>query len=916
MTECWINSSSTIKQIDGYHSFNTEKYINKSGGVIVYVKQKWSPNVLEPDLKEANCLIVDVPSVFTVLGIYRSPSFRDTTTFVSELDRNLKLLKPTPCLMIAGDLNINILDAESGDENTSSCLNLLFEHRLIPAINVPTHFKSCIDHIFVPANTAAESVVCQTDLTDHSIVMVGIACKIKKALQRHKYIIDYAGLKSDVEKIDWQIIIRKNSLEEDASNFSNAISESIQKNCQMVRISHSKFNIKPWMTPGLIRCSKHRDKLHKECRNFPEDENKKFIYTRYRNFYVSLLRKLKSEFESKELRESKNCPKKLWNTINKLSHRRPKNSKSGAQELLASKNDPQQSNPLDRCNSFFSSVGKNLASSILTRLNESQESLAAKIKNTFTPLQSLFLSPTDEQEVSDLIQNLDLRSSPGIDNISNKVLKAISKSIIKPLTCLFNHSIESGTFPKVWKTAVVIPIHKEAAKDDPSNYRPISLLSNLSKLLERIIHKRLVSYLESNGLITNSQFGFRRGKSTEDAVTLLTNIVSTHLDSGHCCIGVFLDLAKAFDTVSVPILLKKLESYGIRGTALDWFTSYLTERKQCVRIDNHVSKMSSINFGVPQGSILGPTLFILYINDITTIPLQNADVICYADDTAVIFKDSTWDLVQRKAENGMRMISEWLTLNILTLNTAKTKFLCFHKTLASGPTHRLNQLQIHTCHGHPTATCNCDSISKVCSLKYLGVTIDEKLNFKEHIAVMSGRVRKMIHVMRNLRDASDGKTLKMVYLALCQSILNYCILAWGGAAQSSLISLERAQRGVLKVALFKPVLYPTAALFEEAQVLSVRRLFILRAVIHTHKTVIASSNYNELLKKRVFKIPTPITKTSFSHRFSRFLLPYTYNKMVNICHFQNSSVHEAKTLATKLLLQWSYDQAENILKSI
>ncbi|KAL0810096.1 hypothetical protein ABMA28_010904 [Loxostege sticticalis] len=164
--------------------------------------------------------------------------------------------------------------------------------------------------------------------------------------------------------------------------------------------------------------------------------------------------------------------------------------------------------------------------------------------------------------------------------------------------------------------------------------------------------------------------------------------------------------------------------------------------------------------------------------------------------------------------------------------------------------------------------------------------------------------------MRNLRDAADGKTLKTVYLALCQSIINYCILAWGGAAQSSLINLERAQRGVLKVALFKPLLYPTAALYEEAEVLSVRKLFVVRVVAHTHKKTLAMDGYEELLKKRVFKIPSVATKTSFSHRCGPFLFPYIYNKMVNLGDLKQCSVSEVKRLVTNMLLKWSYDKTE------
>lgn len=364
----------------------------------------------------------------------------------------------------------------------------------------------------------------------------------------------------------------------------------------------------------------------------------------------------------------------------------------------------------------------------------------------------------------------------------------------------------------------------------------------------------------------------------------------------------------------MPILLNKLLNYGIRGTALNWFSSYLSRRKQSIRIGNELSRVKTIEFGVPQGSILGPTLFSLYINDIFTVPVINAEIICYADDTALIFYDMTWNQALQRGEDGMRLISQWLNSNLLTLNMAKTKYLCFHKTKISAPSN-VDGLKIHTCKEDLEDSCKCGTILRADSLRYLGIVLDENLNFKLHIALTSGRVRKVINIMRNLRGSADGKTLRTVYFALCQSIINYCILAWGGAAQTSLISLERAQRGVLKTALFKPMLFSTTALYEEAGVLSVRKLFIAKAVTYTHKEIILSQGYQKLLNKRVFKLPTPSFNTSFAHRFGSFLLPHIYNKFIKIVDLKNKSVHETKVHVSKMLQHWTYDETEKFLRS-
>lgn len=729
--------------------------------------------------------------------------------------------------------------------------------------------------------------------------------------KRSRLKADYCGLYKELESVDWSPVVQASNVDDAVSLFSTIVSNAISKNSKMIQVSHSKFCIHPWMTPGLIRCSKQRDKLHRISKQFPNDATKKLIYTRYRNFYIKLLRNLKTEYEKKELLANTKTPKKLWQTINKIAHR--KLSTPTAHDLIKIKKSEKES--LNVCNDYFSSVGQNLANVILSKDNETQESLAAKVKVNPPTLNSIYMSPTDNNEVLSLIQKLNPNSSPGLDSIDNKILKAIGPEIAEPLAAIFNLSIESGIFPKAWKIAAVVPIHKGNAKNEPSNYRPISLLGSFSKLLERIVNKRIVSYLERNSILTERQFGFRKGISTEDAVTLLTETVSTQLDEGRACVGVFLDLAKAFDTVSIPILLRKLEAYGFRGTTLRWFTSYLTERSQRVKVGEHLSDLRPVPFGVPQGSILGPTLFLLYINDISLLPLQNAEILCYADDTAIIFRGSSWEDVCEQVENGMSQVSIWLKQNILTLNTAKTKFLCFHKTSASAPKLQ-RDIKVHNrnCINAPVPNCTCDHMSRTKTVRYLGIMIDENLNFREQVSAVSGRVRKLIHTIKLLRESADFSLLKAIYLALGQSIINYCILAWGGLTSSVILKLERAQRAVLKVALKKPIRYPTSDLYNDAQVLSVRKLYLIRVALYIHRKVLSSSNYNTLLKNRIFKLPVTAVKTTFARHFSIFLYPRIYNRLVRLYEFKEHSIFEAKKVLSKNLMHLSYVDTENVIK--
>lgn len=263
-------------------------------------------------------------------------------------------------------------------------------------------------------------------------------------------------------------------------------------------------------------------------------------------------------------------------------------------------------------------------------------------------------------------------SAPGWDNIPTSLLKSGEKIIVPVISHLANLCFEQGVFPSAFKLALITPVHKGGDKTDPSNYRPISVLLSISKILEKLINRRLVNYLTKLNILSTSQFGFRQGLSTEDAVMALTSVVIDKVDNRNKCLAVFLDLKKAFDTVSIPILLSRFENIGISGSALQLLTQYANERKQRVKIGEYTSQEETISFGVPQGSVLGPTMFLLYINSLCNMKLDKGHIFSYANDTAIVFEGKTWDDVRKSTENGLMSVKNWLDSNLLTLSLVKT----------------------------------------------------------------------------------------------------------------------------------------------------------------------------------------------------------------------------------------------------
>lgn len=905
LTECRLSDSTIIEDIPGYKSYATKHNINQNGGVVAYIHSSLSAEVVEPNLNESCSLLINISNHTSILGIYRSPSFANTNNYLISLDQILNNLRDKQCLIVAGDININTLDPEASDY---LCLNM--EHGLEPVISKPTRLNACLDHIFIKTRHQAIGVVCDADITDHKIAILGLSMRTTHKTNdrpRHKNITDLDETCKELESVDWSFIRDLTCIDAAVDAFMNVIKDAIARNSKTVKISRTKHVIRPWMTPGLLRCSRHRDRLHAKLKQNPHDEEAKIIYRRYRNFYFDIVRKAKNSYEQDTLQRNSKDTKELWKSVKKICN--TKANVNHPTELLTISNCPTAS--LDNCNAFFSTIGQKLASDIISKSNVTENELASNVRTVNSPGHSFFMTPTDKEEVLSIISQLRTDSAPGADGITASFIKYARNILANPLADLFNLSLSTNRFPGSWKIASVTPVHKGGPKEAPGNYRPISLLSIFSKILEKIVNKRLTTYIEKNGLLSPRQFGFRRHRSTEDAITLLTEHIAKSLDSDKKCVGVFLDLAKAFDTVSSKILIRKLEGIGVRGHALEWFRSYLSDRKQFTKVGQHKSNLLPVSYGVPQGSILGPTLFTIYLNDIHDLSLPNAEVICYADDTVVLFTGKNWNSTKESAERGMSYVHQWLKRNLLTLNYSKTTFMCFHKTAASSPAD-VESIKIHACLSS-SLLCTCKSILRSKVTKYLGIMIDENLNFKTHTQQLVKRIRKISGILRKLRDVAGKNLLIGIYKALCESLTGYCISIWGSAAKTTLLGVERATRSILKIMLKRPFRYSTTTLYKEAEVLTVRQLFILKSCLISHKRLLGSELHETLLNKRVFKLPIPTIKTHFASRFGESLRVRVYNSVVANCDIKNCSVLEAKSVITKLLLNMDYTSTEDLL---
>ena len=540
-------------------------------------------------------------------------------------------------------------------------------------------------------------------------------------------------------------------------------------------IPHKQVRIRPqdlpWINGTIRKLMRKRNRLYKKYKRNKTVENYE-SFKDIRNNVTSSLRKSKKEYFKSladKLKSASLATSDYWKTLK--SFIKPSVNTSIPPICHNGSYISDSSDKAKLLNDFFVSQ---------TSLDDS----TATLPNTDLPanntLHNIIIT---EEEVRSVLQTLKLGKSSGPDNINNRILKEIAYPISKPLCDLFNYSLSQGIFPDVWKQANVSPLYK---KDDPSlvcNYRPISLLSSIGKVMEKIIHKHMFNYFNDHSIITCLQSGFVPGDSTVNQLVDIYNTFCKALDNGLEVRAVFCDISKAFDRVWHKGLIYKLKRAGINGLLLDWLSDYLTNRKQRVVIPGGRSDWQFIRAGVPQGSILGPLLFLLYINDIVT-DIQSC-VRLFADDTSLyIIVDnpiSAAEMINTDLETIHRWAEKWL----VKFNPSKSESL-----LVSRKNNR---------NMHPPLIMNTVYINEVQHHKHLGVILSNDGTWHEHINLITSKAWQKIYVMRKLKFMLDRDSLNKIYISFVRPTLEYANIVWDNCTQYEANAIEKIQTEAARI---------------------------------------------------------------------------------------------------------------------
>lgn len=586
--------------------------------------------------------------------------------------------------------------------------------------------------------------------------------------------------------IHWKDIYKCNNANEEFNMFLqifvDCVNQVLPKVTYHQTINKTNNHKKEWMDKECFLSRDHVKHCFTQQKNNPSNLKFESLYVEAKKKHITLLQSKKKTFNTQKILSSENISKSTWDVIknNTLSNRKDKHY---INEIKYNKTFHNPSQIAECFSSYFASYTQTLKlNSNLTRKD---------LKNLNTPsTNSLYFEEITEKEILDIIKNLKNSSSTDVYDLNSTIVKIAARHISKPLKHIFSRCLEEGIFPNKLKTSKIVPIYKKGDPKDIINYRPIAILPIFSKIFEKVIHKRLVKFFDKYSLFSKNQHGFRRNKSTKTATFEVYQELLEHLNNNMISISVFLDLSKAFDCVNHKLLLYKLQHWGIRGNTLNLLKSYLEDREIIVQINSSngiaLSSAKHITEGVPQGSILGPLLYLIYTNDFT-VSMEGIASTMYADDTSM-------QICSTNAHNAIPTVleviehaTEWFSSNDLIINKDKTKLL--HCAPSNSAKYHSNILTLK----------NSLPFEFPESLNFLGLILDYNLKWSSHIDALAKKLSKAVFALRIIHQNCSKAAALTLYYGLIYSKLNYGIIFWGQASSLLLSRIFRLQKRAVRI---------------------------------------------------------------------------------------------------------------------
>ncbi len=897
--EIWAAKNAQTTRLENYQDIILQTREGKRGGGLgIYLKQNLSYEIidelsyiLEGEFETQFIKVFFGKNKFKIIGnIYRIPG-GNLNTFIEWFGEKLTFLKTDPVLkksdeiIFGGDFNANFLNFDSHNQ-TNDLLNLLISSSFLPMITLPTRIcqnsATLIDNIFSNKKQEFyESGLIMSSISDHlPIFYLNVTCEKNTSNQKQYY---YDMSPNNVEKFkeklssqNWDSVTNNNIPRTAFESFGDILEKYFKESFPLKEkcVNKGKVPINPWMSQELLKIRKAKNRAFKNKLKYRTEsaENK---FKCLNNKFKKLARKEKKKYYHERFEDCVSDIRKTWSLINSIVKKKKCKNDVPCVFTDEQKSYNTFSEIANGFNDFFVDVGPRLSESVPQSSKSFRDFLGDQYDEEF-----------NFQEVNSFIINTTLsklksKSSVGNDNISMKLLKEIMPLIIMPIIHLFNLSLKTGYIPDNYKCAKIIPIYKAGEKDRFDNYRPISILPALSKLLEKIVAFQMIRYLEGNKMLYQHQYGFRRSRDTQQPLIHLINKVYDGLNKpqSEYSACVFLDLKKAFDTCDIPILLSKLKHYGFKGVSAKWFQNYLTNRKQYVEINGVKSEEKVLTHGVPQGSVIGPILFLLYINDLP----NSTTLFCslFADDTIFCKTSSNLDTIKKLLNEELDKASVWFRANKLSLNVSKTKFMVFRLS-SMQPVNNNFRIFIN---GEEVERISNESETK--SFKFVGVHLDEFLNWNEHTKMVKNKVSSSLYALNQIKNVLPSKTLKTIYSSMILPHLNYSNITWGLSKSKDIDQIRKQQKRAIRIIVGANYNAHTEILFGQSKILKFDDLVNINIINFTskffHKKLPESFDnmFKVLSSQRSKKLLISIPKTKHLEYFPAVSFPKLWNNLRN-----------------------------------
>jgi Reverse transcriptase (RNA-dependent DNA polymerase) len=899
LTEIYIKENEKSKyNLPNFELFINPRNTNKAGGLICYVKDNIECKECNINFTNAEIIRIKINNNLIINAIYRPPN-SNKLMFIKELKDKMLKNEDTNNSLIIGDINLNLFDQTETHICKYEDKMSKYSHKKLLYYPTREEFRldklssTLIDHIYFKYEKdydPIKSFVVETKITDH--YMIGCIIENKNVQNNHQNVTDfkinYKKLNRLISNFNWEVFCKY----EGANEIYLNVKEKLE--CFKSQCIEEKYNTKggskrdkSWCSEKIKICIYMRDRLFRKSKNSPNVTAYREEYKKYRNKVNQLIKNAKIEYYTKKFNNNISNVKKTWEILNNLLGKEVNNIDSIIIKHMSG---------LYNLNDIVENFAKYFIESVDKIVNNCPIKLCEQIIET-PAQQSMFLPKLTCTDTKNILDLLDKNKGPGVDGITMNDIKNGGESMLKCITTLVNNFIIKSEFPKDVKMSMIRPIFKSGKHDLFENYRPVSILNLVEKIGQKHVEIHFTKYLLDFDIIDKNQYAYQKNKSTNLAISEVSNYINSKLAENKHVLCLFVDLSKAFDTVDPDLLCEDLEKIGIRGPVNKLMESMLKQRKMKVKVGKQLSNEKNLNRGVVQGGIMSAKWFLIYINEIANV-LGLCKIFMFADDLLIVASDDIFEEAEQKLQTDFDKLLEWSHDKKLIINRKKTQSMYIFNQYTRQNKNIVLKAHSNKCLHNFQINCSCDNIIQVEEYIYLGVIIDNNFNWDKHIFRVINKLRSALYQIKSIKSLVNENILKTVYFSLVHPFILYGITAWGNSKSAELTKLKKLQTRILKAMKKGPKFQSENEIFKYWKILPIDILLKQRILIdkyfddkcgeprkHPYETRFAQTN----------PLQTQRCLNRFHERTWDYVLPRLWNEIPNsLKNLSNRSIVKYK----------------------